>query len=180
MPKTPPESPAVFHYNPSPHLVWFRHSPYLMRLDWTIRMLPTKCLLMPWVEQVDYRLAKEPEQPATPMVVVTPADNVTCTPETRGHKRGRSIPSLEQITERFSNTQVSNERNAASEPRADFQSSPCVLGPAHDRDSRKTAPSDPSSCRLSAPHLLCQKRCLPFPMCLCATTLSQRRDVLCR
>ncbi len=104
MPKTPPESPAVFHYTlPSPGLV----SPLALfdALGLDDPDAANKVPLMPWVEQVDYRLAKEPEQPATPMVVVTPADNVTCTPETRGHKRGRSIPSLEQITERFSNTQ---------------------------------------------------------------------------
>lgn len=115
MPKTPPDSPAVFHYTlPSPGLV----SPLALfdALGLDDPDAINKISLKPWVEQVDYRLAKEPEQPVTPVVVVTPADNATCTPETRGHKRGRSIPSLEQITERFSNTQPAASSTPVTNP----------------------------------------------------------------
>lgn len=78
MPKTPPESPSVFHYTlPSPGLV----SP--LALFETLED-PQSSIREPWVEQVEWVPSKTAERGPAPRVRVV-----------------KSVPSLDQITERL-------------------------------------------------------------------------------
>jgi hypothetical protein len=101
-PKTPPDSPAIFHYTlPSPGLV----SPLSMfealgsgDPELGSFVFPPE----PWVEQVDFRLPegerKLKEAPNRPAL-----NSVSQNIDTRKHgKRGRALPSLDQITARLS------------------------------------------------------------------------------
>ncbi|KAF7319979.1 hypothetical protein MKEN_00781800 [Mycena kentingensis (nom. inval.)] len=85
LPKTPPESPAIFNYTlPSPGLV----SP--LALFESLNENPTFGIFgqrEPWVEQVDFRLPKKESAPA-PAAPGRPA---------------KPVPSLDQITARLSN-----------------------------------------------------------------------------
>lgn len=88
LPKTPPESPAVFHYSlPSPGLV----SPLALFESLEEQGLGKKGERKVWVEQVDFRLARKH---ADERLQVAPKDQ----DRRKGHAR---IPSLEQITERY-------------------------------------------------------------------------------
>jgi len=93
-PKTPPESPAVFHYSlPSPGLV----SPLSMFGD-----DDSYDPLSPWVEQVDFRLPDhlKAKPDAAPKVKAMP-------PQTKSKTR-KPMPSLDQISARLStNSQMS-------------------------------------------------------------------------
>lgn len=84
-PKTPPESPAIFHYSlPSPGL----ESP-LEVFESIALNKSSASACKPWVEQVDFRL---PNQPQTrPM----------SKPNATNHSR-KPLPSLDQITARMS------------------------------------------------------------------------------
>jgi hypothetical protein len=86
LPKTPPESPAVFHYTlPSPGLV----SPLALfgALNDKSATGPLSYARDPWVEQVDFRRRTKS----------TPSKPVGIRPATR-HK---SVPSLDEITARL-------------------------------------------------------------------------------
>ncbi|EKM60927.1 uncharacterized protein PHACADRAFT_247154 [Phanerochaete carnosa HHB-10118-sp] len=87
LPKTPPESPALFHYSlPSPGL----RSPLTAFADEELAK-PRES----WVEQVDFRL---PEQ-----------DCVKPPPRSASLFRTQKLPSLEQITAHLSNQAVSHD-----------------------------------------------------------------------
>ncbi|TFY64203.1 hypothetical protein EVG20_g6026 [Dentipellis fragilis] len=86
-PKTPPESPAIFHFTlPTPGLV----SPLAMfeALDEEDGSFPN---VQPWVEQVDYRVrsGKQINSPSPRRTVLQPANS-------------QRLPSLDQITARLS------------------------------------------------------------------------------
>lgn len=86
-PKTPPESPAIFHYSlPSPGLV----SPLALfeSLNDTSTVGPLTYAREPWVEQVDFR-ARHSE--------FRKADKVTVSDK----KATKSMPSLEEISARL-------------------------------------------------------------------------------
>lgn len=90
MPKTPPESPAVFHYSlPSPGLV----SPLALFESLEEQRADDKGVRKVWVEQVDFRLAKKQEDEQ--VAAMSKAQEFA---RRRGHGR---LPSLEQITERY-------------------------------------------------------------------------------
>jgi len=81
-PKTPPESPAIFHYSlPSPGL----DSP----IGVFENMSPSELTGQPWVEQVDFRLPGKPvRSPALKTATVA--------------SKRKALPSLDQITARLS------------------------------------------------------------------------------
>ncbi|EIM83360.1 uncharacterized protein STEHIDRAFT_159945 [Stereum hirsutum FP-91666 SS1] len=85
-PKTPPESPAIFHYSlPSPGLV----SPLALYESMNMEYdhgIPVS----PWIEQVDFRLPLEKKAPSL----------VPKRPSTQ--PRTHSLPSLDEITARLS------------------------------------------------------------------------------
>lgn len=83
LPKTPPESPAIFHYTlPSPGLV----SP--LALFESLNGNPTMELSEPWVEQVDFRLpAQKPIVSSKPIM----------------SRKSQALPSLEEISARLRN-----------------------------------------------------------------------------
>jgi len=89
-PKTPPESPAVFHYSlPSPGLVSplalfeaLGQQDYADGITWPP--------VQPWVEQVDFRMPKEKQIRSSKSAV--PRDT----------NRAKSLPSLDQITAHLS------------------------------------------------------------------------------
>ncbi|KAA1468639.1 hypothetical protein DENSPDRAFT_479529 [Dentipellis sp. KUC8613] len=84
-PKTPPESPAIFHFTlPTPGLV----SPLAMfeALDEEDGTFPT---VQPWVEQVDYRVRNGKQVNSPRRAVLQPANS-------------QRLPSLDQITARLS------------------------------------------------------------------------------
>lgn len=84
MPKTPPDSPAIFHYSlPSPGLV----SPLAMFEDDSIAQQTCE----PWVEQVDFRLP-----------VPLQSKQIRNVARSNDVKRVKSLPSLDQITARLS------------------------------------------------------------------------------
>ncbi|TFK40971.1 hypothetical protein BDQ12DRAFT_720699 [Crucibulum laeve] len=89
-PKTPPESPAIFHYRlPSPGLV----SPLALfdSLNENIYDPTSEAYAcQPWVEQVDFRLPDEPIKPKVPALHLMPSI-----------RSGQSMPSLDQITARL-------------------------------------------------------------------------------
>ncbi|KAI5122349.1 hypothetical protein M0805_004107 [Coniferiporia weirii] len=113
LPKTPPDSPAIFHYTlPSPGLM----SPLALfeKLGLDDPESEYGGVRKVWVEQVDFRLSKRPEPRSAglspvpvPAPVQTKVPTITVTesqpgPERRRtHMRKTSIPSLEQITERY-------------------------------------------------------------------------------
>ncbi|KAJ7597237.1 hypothetical protein C8J56DRAFT_1041446 [Mycena floridula] len=83
LPKTPPESPAIFHYTlPSPGLV----SP-LALFESLNSDNSFGHSIQPWVEQVDFRL---------------PSQKQAHQPVFRAHVPGKSLPSLDQISARLS------------------------------------------------------------------------------
>lgn len=92
-PKTPPESPAIFHYSlPSPGLV----SPLALfeaigqQEGITGNIYST---IQPWVEQVDFRLPAEKK-----------ASSVSKSPAPQSNSRSlKPLPSLDQITARLGN-----------------------------------------------------------------------------
>jgi len=95
-PKTPPESPAMFHYSlPSPGL----ESPLAM-----YEYLEEECVTSkPWIEQVDFRLKSKP------------ADNKAhIALSARSTKKG--LPSLDQISARMSMKQTSSGASPARLP----------------------------------------------------------------
>ncbi|KAL5519508.1 hypothetical protein ACEPAH_1191 [Sanghuangporus vaninii] len=152
LPKTPPDSPAIFHYSlPSPGLC----SPLALfeKLGLDDQDSEERGVRKVWVEQVDFRLPKQqkkqprpvlddvPEVP-TPVRVKTPSITLTTpeeehdqprAPQQRGHARKRSIPSLEQITERYS-AQVDTAAPTPTRPRAPL---PAFL------NARRQSPSPP-------------------------------------
>jgi hypothetical protein len=82
--KTPPESPAIFHYSlPSPGLI----SPLAMFED-DCSFARQAC--EPWVEQVDFRLPENLQ-----------SKQVRKTAPTKGVQHIKSLPSLDQITARL-------------------------------------------------------------------------------
>lgn len=89
-PKTPPESPAIFHYSlPSPGLV----SPLALfeSLNDTSTTGPLTYAREPWVEQVDFRAARQNKTaPAVKLVV-----------NDKKATNAKSMPSLEQISARL-------------------------------------------------------------------------------
>lgn len=90
LPKTPPESPAIFHYTlPSPGLV----SPLALfeSLNDSSHMGPFTYSRDPWVEQVDFRL------PASHKM-----DEGIRFPVVRESKPAKPLPSLDQISARLS------------------------------------------------------------------------------
>ncbi|KAG5639380.1 hypothetical protein H0H81_003524 [Sphagnurus paluster] len=104
-PKTPPESPAIFHYSlPSPGLV----SPLALfeSLSDNSNYGPFSYGREPWVEQVDFRLP-ESNKTKEPRVRVSGAPVV---------QLGRSLPSLDQISARL------NSQGYARFRREDVQS----------------------------------------------------------
>jgi len=97
-PKTPPDSPAVFHYTlPSPGLV----SPLSMFESLGSGDLGGSFVFPPepWVEQVDFRLPEEErklrESPKPPVLDPVP-------PRANKRNSGKSLPSLDQITAHLS------------------------------------------------------------------------------
>lgn len=94
MPKTPPESPAIFHYTlPSPGLV----SPLALFDSLNSDKSGTGPLSYPrepWVEQVDFRLPSPPKIAVTPAV---PQEGAAV----QEPKPPRSLPSLDQISARL-------------------------------------------------------------------------------
>jgi hypothetical protein len=97
-PKTPPESPSIFHYSlPSPGLVSpIAHYESLHDQDDQNGISPFPC--KPWVEQVDFRLLK----------------------------KRRALPSLEQISARL-NLQGRNDKVSQSAPPALSESQPRLV-----------------------------------------------------
>jgi len=100
-PKTPPDSPAIFHYSlPSPGLV----SPLALfeSLSEDSNDGPLSYGCEPWVEQVDFRL---PEYTKTKELGV----------RTSGSRPGRPLPSLDQISARLSShSHVRPRRNGGN------------------------------------------------------------------
>ncbi|THU94846.1 hypothetical protein K435DRAFT_779265, partial [Dendrothele bispora CBS 962.96] len=87
-PKTPPESPAIFHYSlPSPGLV----SPLALfeSLNDSATSGPLSYAREPWVEQVDFRVPRQ-DRP-TNVIIVTPPEK----------KSAKALPSLAQISARL-------------------------------------------------------------------------------
>ncbi|ESK98396.1 hypothetical protein Moror_146 [Moniliophthora roreri MCA 2997] len=90
LPKTPPESPAIFHYTlPSPGLV----SPLALFESLNDASSgPLTYAREPWVEQVDFRLPAQPK----------PGNVASSTPRSTSEaKSSRRFPSLDQITARL-------------------------------------------------------------------------------
>ncbi|KAH9835704.1 uncharacterized protein C8Q71DRAFT_836440 [Rhodofomes roseus] len=82
-PKTPPESPAIFHYSlPSPGL----DSPIAVFEN----LSPSELTGQQWVEQVDFRLPGKPIRIRSPALKTAPAS------------KRKVLPSLDQITARLS------------------------------------------------------------------------------
>ncbi|KAF6766389.1 hypothetical protein DFP72DRAFT_866348 [Ephemerocybe angulata] len=107
-PKTPPESPAIFHYSlPSPGLVSpIAHYESLHDQD---GISPDLC--QPWVEQVDFKVATKPEK-------LRPRLSLSRKPR-------QPLPSLEQISAR-----INRERGRNQAPRHEervMQTAPPVL-----------------------------------------------------
>src|ERR1700722_9832304 len=96
-PKTPPESPAIFHYSlPSPGLV----SP-LSLFESLCSGDPAQGAFLlsqePWVEQVDFRLLDAWKPKDSPKPLIKPVSL-----SAKHRKLGKPIPSLDQITARLS------------------------------------------------------------------------------
>ncbi|KAH8110649.1 hypothetical protein DFH11DRAFT_1801866 [Phellopilus nigrolimitatus] len=151
-PKTPPDSPAIFHYSlPSPGL----DSP--LALFERLGLGPGAGAHDPdaartvWVEQVDFRRAAKraappPPQAETPEIEM-PAQTQTQTPPAvrprrAGHARKSSLPSLAQITERFS---------AQAAPATPPPPSPATPSPATPARARAPLPAFLSARRQSPP-----------------------------
>ncbi|KZV59784.1 hypothetical protein PENSPDRAFT_594882 [Peniophora sp. CONT] len=84
LPKTPPESPAIFHYSmPSPGL----QSP-LAIYDYVNS--PESAMITPWIEQVDFR--REPEQKKAPSHRLPSLDQIQSRLATQGHPNIRMEP----------------------------------------------------------------------------------------
>ncbi|THG93638.1 hypothetical protein EW145_g8324 [Phellinidium pouzarii] len=145
MPKTPPDSPAIFHYSlPSPGLM----SPLALfeKLGLEDRT-DESAVRKVWVEQVDFRLPKrfeaEPEfGSAASAPAAIPTITVTSTPalpedrRRKGHARKPSLPSLEQITERYT-SQTSAAPTALPTPARARAPLPAFL------QTRRSSPSPP-------------------------------------
>lgn len=88
-PKTPPESPAIFHYSlPSPGLVSpIAHYEALQEQDG---------INQPWVEQVDFKLLSKPKPRFAPL-----------------SKPRQPLPSLEQISARLNCQRVSRNQQVS-------------------------------------------------------------------
>jgi hypothetical protein len=100
MPKTPPDSPAIFHYSlPSPGLV----SPLAMFEDDSVAQQSCE----PWVEQVDFRLP-----------VPLQSKQIRKYTHSNDIKSMKSLPSLDQITARLS-THGHNPLRPESPPRSE-------------------------------------------------------------
>jgi len=95
-PKTPPESPAMFHYSlPSPGL----ESPLAM-----YEHLEEECVTSkPWIEQVDFRLKSKPSD-----------NNLRIALSARSTKKG--LPSLDQISARMSVRKTTGAASTARLP----------------------------------------------------------------
>ncbi|KAJ3545063.1 hypothetical protein NMY22_g2571 [Coprinellus aureogranulatus] len=88
-PKTPPESPAIFHYSlPSPGLVSpIAHYESLQEQDG---------ISQPWVEQVDFKLLSKPKPRLAPLA-----------------KTRQPLPSLEQISARLNGQRAARNQQAS-------------------------------------------------------------------
>lgn len=87
IPKTPPDSPAIFHYSlPSPGLVSPLEMFEILNEDGSCTDLSYGC--EPWVEQVDFRQMKLQSSPCSARSTSPPADH-------------RGLPSLDQISARL-------------------------------------------------------------------------------
>lgn len=118
-PKTPPESPAVFHYSlPSPGLESPLEVFESLALDH-----PSVPVCKPWVEQVDFRLPSQqlPRAASKPDPVI--------------HNR-KPLPSLDQITARMSSHGVVPPQETVSHPRT------TVRLPAFLQSGRRTPPQE--------------------------------------
>lgn len=141
VPKTPPESPAIFHYSlPSPGL----ESPLAV-----FEMLALESPFedpQVWVEQVDFRI---PGQECTKR---------SATRKTFGFKKRNALPSLDQITARlnFSMHGVSSTNESSQSPQ------PPRL-PAFLRSGNKSDSSSPVRADVKARHALPAVGRLQFP-----------------
>lgn len=96
-PKTPPESPAIFHYSlPSPGL----ESPIAMFENLSL----SEMMGQPWVEQVDFRLPGKPMR--LPVPKTAPALS-----------KRKVLPSLDQITARLSSHTTGGNKDGSRSPR---------------------------------------------------------------
>ncbi|GLB36344.1 hypothetical protein LshimejAT787_0306320 [Lyophyllum shimeji] len=105
-PKTPPDSPAIFHYSlPSPGLV----SPLAMFESLSANsedgVLPFRC--EPWVEQVDFRRLED-----------TKAKELGL--QTSATRPGRPLPSLDQISARLNSQSHVRSRGDGANQTATF------------------------------------------------------------
>ncbi|KII93340.1 hypothetical protein PLICRDRAFT_26598 [Plicaturopsis crispa FD-325 SS-3] len=96
-PKTPPESPAIFHYTlPSPGLV----SPLALFESLEDPSSGARVgIREPWVEQVDFRMPKGMQSKTSSAV---PRITIVNPPSSLDAKPKKSLPSLDQITARLS------------------------------------------------------------------------------
>lgn len=96
-PKTPPESPAIFHYSlPSPGL----ESPIAVFEN----LSPSEITGQPWVEQVDFRLPGKPMR--SPVPKTAPVSS-----------KRKVLPSLDQITARLSSNTTGGNKDGSRSPR---------------------------------------------------------------
>jgi len=108
LPKTPPDSPAIFNYTlPSPGLV----SPLALfeSLNENPVCGPLSYAREPWVEQVDFRLLRKEKTESTPRPKPKP---------TVHSKPAKPIPSLDQISARLSHGHVRTPSAEAAERKA--------------------------------------------------------------
>lgn len=96
-PKTPPESPAIFHYSlPSPGM----ESP----IGVFENLSPSEMVGQPWVEQVDFRLLGKPMRSPVPKTAPVLS-------------KRKPLPSLDQITARLSSHATSANKDGSRSPR---------------------------------------------------------------
>jgi hypothetical protein len=144
LPKTPPDSPAIFHYTlPSPGL----NSPLALFDALSHNTLASIGLqsVEPWVEQVDFRLLEDNESTPSSRSVV-PAMR------TEHSKLGKSMPSLDQIS-----AHLSSHRSIAPVPHSVSHSEksplrlPAFLLSPSAESSRASVPTDAVVGGLSKP-----------------------------
>lgn len=136
LPKTPPDSPAIFHYTlPSPGL----NSPLALFDALSHNTLANIGLqsVEPWVEQVDFRLLEDESKPSNRSAVFAVRTEL-----------GKSMPSLEQIS-----AHLSSHRSISPAPHS--EKSPLrlpafLLSPSAE-SSRASVPTDAVVAGLSKP-----------------------------
>jgi len=150
LPKTPPESPSVFHYSlPSPGLV----SP-LALFD-----SPEAPHRQPRVEQVEWVLSTAPER----------------SPITSRAKTRKSIPSLDQITERLkSQGHVQTAAPAVARSTRRLTALPAFLQ-VHAKESVRTLPKVEIALSIDVPKLQ-EPVCTPSPPACLAEIASPPRS----